>query len=147
MKKSLFLFLVFLFIMLGSSAQIKKDTIIVDGFNGNKPLKQNTYFPVRFSTDPHADIYLLEAYKGETKQKFIARLKDEQRKYRPVYRKYKNSSKPLSRCKFATAFFVFYSIISFGSTYLYPFDSMSVSSASKFATDHGCSWISMIDPE
>lgn len=92
MKKFLF-FVILLFVGLGASAQIKvkRDTIIVDGFSGNKPLKENTDVPVRFSTDPHSDVFLLEAYKGETKQKFIARIKSyQEKKYQPVYKTYKS---------------------------------------------------------
>lgn len=91
MKKFLFFVVLFFAVIMSVSAQLKvrRDTVLVDGFNGNKPLKENTDVPVRFSADPHADVYLLEAYKGETRKTFIARLKDEQKKYKPVYKKNK----------------------------------------------------------
>lgn len=78
MKK---IFLLFVVLFFGSSTfaqmRAKKDTIIVYSFP-KKALKENTDIFVRFSTDPkRSEFYSVVAYKGETREKFIARIKQE----------------------------------------------------------------------
>ncbi len=90
MKKILlFLFLVVLvgtnFSFAGKKSSEKE--IIVSGFDGSKPLKKNEVIPVSFP-EYSEDIWLIDAYKGETRVSFIKRIDTKNKedvKYIPTY--------------------------------------------------------------
>jgi hypothetical protein len=75
MKKLFFLFIVVLAgTSISSFGQTKKYEILVDGFDGDKPLTEDQAVIV-FYPENIEDGYTMDAYKGDTRESFLLRLK------------------------------------------------------------------------
>lgn len=74
--KNLFFLFVFMLVCMNVSSfgQTRRDEIIVDGFEGNKPLKENSVVIVDYPEKWMKGIWE-EAYKGETRKSFLKRIK------------------------------------------------------------------------
>lgn len=75
MKKFLLVFVVLVcttFFVSGQSTN-PKTKIFVSGFDGEKPLKKDTDVSV-YGMVPNGSIMMIDAYKGETRKKFLERI-------------------------------------------------------------------------
>jgi len=77
MKKLFFLFVIMLACMnVSSFGQTRRDEITVDGFDGDKPLKENSVVIVNYPEKGMQGIWE-DAYKGETRKSFLKRINSE----------------------------------------------------------------------